>query len=190
MKGMRMIGGVHAAASNIKMQVLRSRGVSSGMFGHKLPPGLGPSAPPPPLPEAMKKAAPALDVQIPQTAFKLLKDAPKLELSTGGEPWEVGMTVHQWRVETRNVMPPAHPSFADYFDKIYDQVRQRYEAKRLTGLEEPVPKGFGIGGRDGNSVVADSFADSSFGGVSGRGRGFDVDPCQYCQVYLDARESA
>ena len=48
------------------------------------------------------------------------------------------MTVHQWRVETRTVMTAIHPSFADYFDKIYDQGRQRYEAKRLTGVEEPV----------------------------------------------------
>ena len=56
------------------------------------------------------------------------------------------MTVHQWRVETRTVMTAIHPSFADYFNKIYDQGRQRYEAKRLTGVEEPVPESFGIGG--------------------------------------------
>ncbi|CAE7682419.1 PAB2 [Symbiodinium sp. CCMP2456] len=85
-------------------------------------------------------ASPEVEVKIPQPAFKLLKDAPKLDLSAGGEPWEVGMTVHQWRVETRAVLTGIHPSFAEYFDKIYDQGRKRYEAKRLTGLEEPVPE--------------------------------------------------
>ena len=44
------------------------------------------------------------------------------------------MTVHHWRVETRTIMTAIHPGFADYFDKIYDQGRQRD-----TGLEEPVP---------------------------------------------------
>ncbi|CAE7434103.1 GIP [Symbiodinium sp. CCMP2456] len=85
-------------------------------------------------------ASPGVEVKIPQPAFKLLKDAPKLDLSAGGEPWEVGMTVHQWRVETRTVLTAIHPCFAEYFDKIYDQGRKRYEAKRLTGLEEPVPE--------------------------------------------------
>ena len=37
--------------------------------------------------------------QINEAAYKLIKDAPKLDLSAGGEPWEVGMTVHPWRVE-------------------------------------------------------------------------------------------
>ena len=87
-------------------------------YASSCPPGLGPSAQPPPLPEGMKRVAPAVEVKIPQAAFKLLKDAPKLDLSAGGEPWEVGMTVHQWRVETRTVMTAIHPSFADYFDKI------------------------------------------------------------------------
>ncbi|CAE7467613.1 GIP, partial [Symbiodinium sp. CCMP2592] len=109
-------------------------------FGASRPPGLGPSVPPPPLHESMKRENPTREAKTPQTAFKLLKDAPKLDLSAGGEPWEVGMTVHQWRVETRTVMTAIHPIFAEYFDKIYDQGRQRYEAKRLTGLEEPVPE--------------------------------------------------
>ncbi|CAE7168455.1 unnamed protein product, partial [Symbiodinium necroappetens] len=120
-------------------------GVERGYFqwdalGNGAPPGLGPCARPPPLPESMKKASPGGEVKIPQPSFKLLKDAPKLDLSAGGEPWEVGMTVHQWRVETRTVLTAIHPSFAEYFDKIYDQGRQRYEAKRLTGLEEQVPE--------------------------------------------------
>ena len=74
--------------------------------------------------------------RINQAMYKLLKDAPKLDLSSGGEPWEVGMTVHQWRVETRTVLAAIHTSFADYFDCVYEEARQRYERKRLTGCED------------------------------------------------------
>ena len=77
--------------------------------------------------------------RINQAAYKLIKDAPKLDLSAGGEPWEVGMTVHQWRVETRTVLAAIHPGFAEYFDRIYEEGRQRYEKKRLTGLEDSLP---------------------------------------------------
>ena len=69
------------------------------------PPGLdfGPTVPPPTLPADMRRTsegAKKQGVKIPETAYKLLKDAPKLDLSAGGEPWEIGMMVHQWRVET------------------------------------------------------------------------------------------
>ncbi|CAE7336713.1 unnamed protein product, partial [Symbiodinium sp. CCMP2592] len=108
-----------------------------------VPPGLsfGPCTPPPPLPPDMKKSE-GIERQtfrINQAAYKLIKDAPKLDLSAGGEPWEVGMTAHQWRVETRTVLAAIHPGFADYFDRIYEEGRQRYEKKRLTGFEDSLP---------------------------------------------------
>ena len=108
------------------------------------PPGLdfGPTAPPPTLPADMRRTsegAKKQGVKIPETAYKLLKDAPKLDLSAGGEPWEIGMMVHQWRVETRTVMTAIHLQFAAYFDRTYDQGRERYERKRLSGCEEPLP---------------------------------------------------
>ena len=108
------------------------------------PPGLdfGPTVPPPTLPADMRRTsegAKKQGVKIPETAYKLLKDAPKLDLSAGGEPWEIGMMVHQWRVETRTVMTAIHFQFAAYFDRTYDQGRERYERKRLSGCEEPLP---------------------------------------------------
>ena len=77
--------------------------------------------------------------RINQAAYKLIKDVPKLDLSAGGEPWEVGMTVHQWRVEMGTVLAAIHPGFAEYFDRIHEESqegRQRYERKRLTGFED------------------------------------------------------
>jgi len=105
------------------------------------PPGLsfGPCSQPPPLPHDMTKKTEGGEretFRINQAMYKLLKDAPKLDLSSGGEPWEVGMTVHQWRVETRTVLAAIHTSFADYFDRVYEEARQRYERKRLTGCED------------------------------------------------------
>ena len=46
------------------------------------------------------------------------------------------MTVHQWRVEIRTVLAAIHLNFVDYFDRIYEEERQRYERKRLTGCED------------------------------------------------------
>ena len=67
-----------------------------------------------------------------------------MDLSAGGEPGEVGMTVHQWRAETRTVLAAIHSGFADYFDRIYEEGRQRYEKKRLTGCEEALHDVVGI----------------------------------------------
>ena len=50
------------------------------------------------------------------------------------------MAVHQWKLETRTVLAATHSGFAEYFDKIYEQGRQRYEAKRLTGVEATLPE--------------------------------------------------
>ena len=53
-------------------------------------------------------------------------------------------TVHQWRVETRTVLAAIHSGFADYFDRIYEEGRQRYEKKRLTGCEDALHDVVGI----------------------------------------------
>ena len=103
------------------------------------PPGLGPTEPPPPIPEAYAKPLGASEVRIHQAAYKLLKDAPKLDLSSGGEPWEIGMIVHQWKVEMRTVLAAIHAGFAEFFDRTYEAGRVRYEQKRLTGVEAEVP---------------------------------------------------
>ena len=103
-------------------------------------------------------------VKRPKTDFKLLKDAPKLDLSARGGPWEVGVTVHHWRVETRTIMTAIHPGFADYFDKIYDQGRQRD-----TGLEEPVPDVLGSEADMETRLLLTFFAESSIGGAQAGG---------------------
>ena len=107
------------------------------------PPGLGPTSEPPPLPAQVSASAAAAserkDIKIHQGSYKLLKDAPRLDLASGGEPWEIGMRVNQWRVETRTLLAAIHPAFGSYWDDVFEKGRERYENKRITGCEQPLP---------------------------------------------------
>ena len=96
-------------------------------------PRLGISSSPPGLPKHLKKA-----VDIPASAWKLLKEMPKLN-TTSSEAWEKGMAFRQWTTEMAAIAEAIHHSFAEYFRSKLSEGQSRYEKRLEQGYAEPVP---------------------------------------------------
>ena len=97
-------------------------------------PLLGISSPPPGLPKHLAKKV----VEVPQSAWKLLKDLPKLN-TNASEAWERGVAFRQWTTETAAIAEAIHPTFAEYFRRKLDEGRGRYEQRLAQGFDTPPP---------------------------------------------------
>ena len=95
-------------------------------------PRLGISSSPPGLPKHLKKT-----VDIPSSAWKLLKEMPKLN-TTSSEAWEKGMAFRQWTTEMAAIAEAIHPSFAEYFRSKLSEGQSRYEKRLDQGYAEPI----------------------------------------------------
>ena len=96
-------------------------------------PRLGISSSPPGLPKHLKKA-----VDIPPSAWKLLKEMPKLN-TTSSEAWEKGMAFRQLTTEMAAIAEAIHHSFAEYFRSKLSEGQSPYEKRLEQGYAEPVP---------------------------------------------------
>ena len=122
-------------------------------------PRLGISSPPPGLPKHLKKA-----VDIPQSAWKFLKEMPKLN-TTSSEAWEKGMAFRQWTTEMAAIAEAIHHSFAEYFRNKLNEGQPRYEKRLDQGYADC---GMRRGQGDG---------DSSFAGATSGHTGQDKGSC-------------